>query len=165
MSAAASELLPRLVTQAQLETERSAILAWATKRGWRVEISPAGRVIRAGTTHPAARLALTAVADCAWYPSAAPAWRFMDAGGDSPRSAYPAPGGVPGITGSIFHPNGLICAPWNRLAYSELGGVHNDWGGIANWKTAARGYTQAHTIADMLQTLMIHLMASPGMMA
>ncbi len=165
MSAAASELLPRFVTQAQLETEQPAIAAWATKHGWSIGISPADRMIRVRTTHPAAVLTLAAVADCAWYPSAPPAWQFVDAAGASPRSAYPAPGNIAGISGSIFHPNGLICAPWNRLAYSELGGVHNDWGGIANWKTAARGYTQAHTIADMLQTLMIHLMASPGMMA
>jgi hypothetical protein len=161
---AASELLPRLVTQAQLETERPAILAWAAKYGWSVGISPADRMIRVGTSHPAAGVALTGLADCAWYPSAAPAWQFVNAAGASARSAYPAPGNTPGISGSIFHRNGLICAPWNRLAYGELGGVHSDWGGIVNWKTAARGYTQAHTIADMLQALMIHLMASPGMM-
>ncbi len=104
-------------------------------------------------------------ADCTGYPSVAPAWRFLDPAVQSPRSAYPTPGQQPGINGSVFHGNELVCAPWNRLAYRDLGGVHNDWGALLAWKTAAHGYTQAHTIADMLQTLSVHLMASPGMMA
>jgi hypothetical protein len=165
MSAAASEVLPRLMTRAQLAAEQPAILAWAARMaGWAVDVSLPDLVIAASTVHPQCQAPLIVTADCSWYPVAAPAWRFADAAGDSPKSAFPAPGSTPAIKGSIFHPNGLICAPWNRLAYAEFGGVHNDWGGIVNWKAAAPGYTQAHTVADMLQTLAVHLTASPAMM-
>jgi hypothetical protein len=165
MSVEASEVLPRLMTRAQLETEHSAILAWAARMAdWSVEMSLTDLVIDVFAAHPATSMKLGVTVDCSGYPSVAPAWRFVDDAGASPKSAFPAPGNVPGINGSIFHSNGLICAPWNRLAYRELGGVHDDWGGIVNWRTAARGFTQAHTVPDMLQTLAVHLKASPGMM-
>lgn len=157
-------MLPPLVTRAQLETELAAITAWANKYGWRAEVEPASRLVEARTVHPAIGARLAVNADCAGYPSVAPAWRFIDQAGGSPKSAFPAPGARQGINGSIFHSNGLICAPWNRLAYRELGGVHDDWGALTCWKTAASGYTQALTIADMLHTIRFHLLVSPGMM-
>ncbi|MFC0028006.1 hypothetical protein ACFFMM_00510 [Micromonospora chaiyaphumensis] len=67
------------------------------------------------------------------------------------------------MPGSIFHPNRLICAPWNRLAYAEHGGPHPDWGALTNWKTAGAGYTKADTLADMLSQIHLHLTLSPGM--
>ena len=158
-------MLPALVTRAQLETEFTAIMAWVGRAGWRADVEPTGRLVTARTAHPRTGTALTVQADCTGYPSVPPAWRFLDHAGQSPKSAYPAPGQQPGINGSVFHGNGLVCAPWNRLAYQDLGGVHGDWGALPAWKTAAPGYTQAHTIADMLQTLSVHLAASPGMMA
>jgi hypothetical protein len=158
-------VLPRLITGAQLQAELPAVLEWQARAGgWDIEVDAAELVVRVTTTHPAEGVELVVTGNCWGYPSVPPAWRFLDAAGASPKSAFPAPGSVPGITGSIFHGNGLICAPWNRLAYRELGGVHDDWGSIVNWRTAARGYTQAHTIADMLQTMSVHVVASPGMM-
>jgi hypothetical protein len=82
---------------------------------------------------------------------------------------YPAAATGPvanGPNGSIFQPNPTICAPWNRLAYQAHNGIHaTDWTSTADWKTTATDYTQAHTIADMLDTLRVHLRASPGMAA
>jgi hypothetical protein len=157
-------VLPALVTRAQLEVELPAIMVWGDRVGWRVNVESASRLVTACTVHPVVGLPLHVRVDCRNYPSIAPAWRFLDQAGESPRSAYPAPGQRAGINGSIFHGNGLVCAPWNRLAYKDYGGVHADWGAFTAWKTAAPTYTQAHTIADMLQTLSVHLIASPGMM-
>jgi hypothetical protein len=135
-------VLPALVTRAQLEIEFPAIMVWADRAGWRAEVEPASRLVTACTVHPKDGTALRAQADCTGYPSVAPAWRFLDHAGQSPKSAYPAPGQQPGINGSVFHGNGLVCAPWNRLAYKDLGGVHDDWGALPGWKTAAPGYTR-----------------------
>lgn len=91
-----------------------------------------------------------------------PIWRFVD-----PRTrevigppAYPQP-----ISGSVLHPNGLICAPWSRLAYSSEGGPHNDWGTPTGWKTAASGSSHALTIPDMIQRLVREVRQSRGRMA
>jgi hypothetical protein len=83
-------------------------------------------------------------------------------------SYYPAPAShtlTNGPNGSIFHPNAVICAPWNRLAFQAHGGIHGDWTSTVDWKTTATQYTQAHTIGDMLSTLHLHLRASPGRVA
>ena len=100
-------------------------------------------------------------ADLTGYPAHPPAWWC----GSSPaeRSGYPAPGTTPGVSGSVFHNQPCICAPWNRLAYAENSGPHNDWT-LGAWKTSGTQYTQAHTVADMLSTLRLHLQHSPGMM-
>jgi hypothetical protein len=78
-------------------------------------------------------------------------------------ATFPTGGQIPGVTGSIFHPNRLICAPWSRPAYGEHGGPHSDWGGQTNWTSAATGYTKADTLADMLSQIAMHLAVSPGM--
>lgn len=93
-----------------------------------------------------------------------PTWRFLD-----PRdareigtAAYPE-GDWPG--GSIFHSNGIICAPWSRDAYSDRGGPHGDWGGARAWTTAGAQYTQATTVPDMLQRIFFEVQRSPRRMA
>jgi hypothetical protein len=67
------------------------------------------------------------------------------------------------VPGSIFHPNRLICAPWNRLAYGEHGGPHADWGGQTSWTSVGAGYTKGDTLGDMLSQIALHLAVSPGM--
>lgn len=69
--------------------------------------------------------------DCADYPGIPPAWHFrspisgcLDLRPDIPRG------------GGFFHGAGVICAPWNRLAYKsyEPNGPHADWL-ISDWKS------------------------------
>lgn len=40
------------------------------------------------------------------------------------------------IGSAYFHGSGVICAPWNRLAYKEVNpnGPHSDWQ-LSNWKS------------------------------
>lgn len=76
------------------------------------------------------------------YPAICPAWQFN---GISPRSENTKFGA------SIFHANGVICAPFNRLAYQEKGGPHGDWGGCTNWKSVRGGnMVLALSIPDMV---------------
>lgn len=64
---------------------------------------------------------------CDRYPELPPAWHFwnpetrlLDQPADTPAG------------GSFFHASGVICAPWNRLAYTAPG-PHPEWE-IGNWR-------------------------------
>jgi hypothetical protein len=72
--------------------------------------------------------------DCECYPAMPPAWHWYNAESgerDQPRDT-PEHGG-------FFHSAGVICAPWNRLAYKseDARGPHNDWS-IGDWRANAR---------------------------
>jgi hypothetical protein len=47
----------------------------------------------------------------------------------------------------------VICAPFNRLAYTNHAGPHGDWGGPSNWLEAGPAQVHAETIGDMLQAI------------
>ncbi len=77
--------------------------------------------------------------DCDGYAVTPPAWRWCDAKAEM----RDAPSCTPEGSG-FLHSNGVICAPWNRLAYKDLDarGPHNDWT-IGDWRnnTHTRGCT------------------------
>jgi hypothetical protein len=151
------------VTQAVMASEMPAITAWAERHQWTIHIDLDSQTVTAQTTHPVENAPVVFHADLTGYPALPPTWTCRDDLGGSPRNAFPLAGTSPAITGSVFHSNQVICAPWSRLAYSEHGGPHSDWGGPTQWKTAAPTYTTAHSLADMLNTLRLHLAVSPGM--
>lgn len=84
------------------------------------------------------------------YPTRPPAWRWSDERGDevdTPR--------VTAFGGAFFHGNGVICAPWNLLAYKseDARGPHEDWV-IGNW--VENRYTrQCMTLAAMAARIAI----------
>jgi hypothetical protein len=94
-----------------------------------------------------------------------PEWRFVDPRNEEEigQPAYPHPGPFPG--GSVLHGNGVICAPWNRLAYGDRGGPHPDWQDAASWQTTAPGSTRALTIPDMLGRIRAEVEISPRRLA
>ena len=59
---------------------------------------------------------------------------------------------------------GIICAPFNRLAYATHDGPHSNWGDAAQWMTAGPGYVYAVTIGDMLQLILRDFSLSKGRM-
>jgi hypothetical protein len=89
-------------------------------------------------------------------------WRFLDPrnGQEVGTAAYPQ-----AASGTVFHGQGLICAPWSRLAYQLHGGPHTDWGALTDWKTFRPPYTYAVTIPDMLDRLLRDTQKSTGRMA
>lgn len=67
---------------------------------------------------------------CNGFPVTPPAWHWYDeATGDCDR-AQDTPKGS-----GFFHSAGVICAPWNRLAYNTVDprGPHGDWT-IGDWR-------------------------------
>jgi hypothetical protein len=67
--------------------------------------------------------------DCDQYKVRPPAWRWCDASGEHADRPADRPKGS-----GYLHPGGVICAPWNRLAYKAVdpGGPHEDWR-IGDW--------------------------------
>lgn len=74
---------------------------------------------------------------CDGYPAMPPAWHWfnpetgdIDGRGDTPKG------------GNFLHSHGVICAPWNRLAYTTVDsrGPHSDWQ-IGAWQQ--NPYTKA----------------------
>jgi hypothetical protein len=67
---------------------------------------------------------------CDRYPAMPPAWHWLN----PETMEYDRPQDTP-KGGGFFHGNGVICAPWNRLAYKseDPRGPHNDWT-IGNWR-------------------------------
>lgn len=156
--------IPIAVTQAVIASELSAITAWAGRNThWSVSADIEALQLTAETLHPVTEAKLRIIADLDGYPGIPPRWQFVDPStGEPTPQAFPLGGAIPGISGSIFHGNRVICAPWSRLAYAEFNGPHGDWGPLTNWKSAAPTYTKADTLADMLDQIALHLSVSPG---
>lgn len=83
---------------------------------------------------------------CNKFPGFPPAFRWYD-----PKTKkLDQPENTPAANGGFFHAKGIICAPWNRLAYSseDARGPHGDWD-IGNWR--ANSHTKGcTTLAAML---------------
>jgi hypothetical protein len=165
MSALASEMPNADEARIHLESESPAIEAWAARHGWEVTVDLEELTLMAVTSHPALPdVRVRFRADLSNYPLHPPRWKCIDENGGTPDSAFPTPGVVTnGPLSSIFHGSKIICAPWSADAYAENGGPHNDWVSMNNWKDVLPPTSQAHTIADMLSALELHLKASPGM--
>jgi hypothetical protein len=154
--------LPPTLARAEVERDLVAAAAWARRHGWALRGDPDALELRASTYHPASKRLLEIRATLDEYPALPPAWRFVLPGTDeSPPAAWPLAGQLAGVSGSIFHPNPCICAPWNRLAYTAHGGPHSEWV-MASWRAIGGGSTKADHLADMLDQLHMHLSASPG---
>ena len=152
-------MIPAVVTAAAVDAEFPAVTAWAARRpSWAVRYDATTLILYADTIHPMTGQPVAIAAELTGYRAVPPAWTIA-----GPNGTFPTNGQIPGVSGSIFHPNRLICAPWNRLAYGEHGGPHPDWDGQTNWTSAGTGYTKADTLADMLSQIALHLAASPGM--
>lgn len=154
-------MVPTEVTRAVLDDELPPAVALAERRGGRIDIDLDALAVRVHMIHPADQAPLLLGGEFTGYRALPPAWVFLDpATGQPARAANPAPGSGMGQS-SIFHSNGFICAHWSRMAYGELGGPHGGWGAASGWVNVKEG-TQAHTVAEMLSTVYVHLRHSPG---
>lgn len=151
------------VTRAVVEEELDPAWEWATRAGVGLEWLQENLELRAILNQPKTGARFYLLGRCDEYRLLPPIWDFRDSSwaGESARQNFPGPGAPPGI-GSIFHSNGVICAPFNRLAYAGYSGLHSDWGAAQNWVHVAPGHVRADTIADMLATIQLHLNYSTG---
>ncbi len=143
-----------------MEGELPALHGYADRHGWQVMWEPDRLLVTVDGRHPGAGTKSRLHADVTDYRSVPPAWTFGN-DADSPGTRFPEPGTVPGDIQSIYHPSGVICAPFNMLAYQTHGGPHGDWGGPANWLQVT-GKVTAKTLGDMLAHIVLHLKYSPG---
>jgi hypothetical protein len=67
---------------------------------------------------------------CDHYSAEPPAWHLYDPQSKQRDQQKDTPKPV-----GFFHSNGVICAPWNRLAYTSIDarGPHADWS-IGDWR-------------------------------
>lgn len=156
------------LTEVVVAVELAAATAWASRHGWTLTYDASVKRGTATATHPVTGAPVEFNFDTTAYPDRQPPAWWCGSEQPDPRN-YPAgPAETkPGFpNGSIFHGQPVICAPWNRLAYAQVvpGAPHSEWT-LASWKTMAPEYTQAHSIADMLAALDLHLGISPGMQA
>jgi hypothetical protein len=147
--------------------EVPAAVAWARRRGLDLAYDATALTVRlvldgpgVSDQRPCERYVVQGVLED--YDVLPPAWRFIDprTAGVIGQAAYPRP-----VGNSVLHGNGVICAPWNRLAYQVDGGPHGDWGPTTGWKMPRSGYTQALTIPDMLDRIHREVKRSRGRMA
>lgn len=157
--------VPPHVTRAVLEGELPPARSLADRLGWSMSFDSDRFLLEFGFAHSRADRRLLLLAAVDGYKALPPAWRFLDpATRAEGKAAWPAPGSVAGKS-SIFHNKPVLCAPFNRLAYSIHDGPHNDWGGPEAWLSVNKpDQVRAVTIAEMMQVIRLHVSASQSMM-
>lgn len=158
-------MVPAETTLAIVTPELALAKVWAERHGWEINFDPDALLLSCHATHPAKNESLHLTGALDGYRALPPAWRFLDKTGQHVKAAYPAPGALPGGKSSIFHTQPVICAHFNRLAYSEGDGPHKgDWKSAINWLAITGDMVRATTLAEMLQAIEVHLRFSPGWM-
>lgn len=156
------------ITRAFIEAELPAVEEFCRRHGlgWtcdlerlRAELTLQGPDAQDGTMAD-----YLATADLTGYRTLPPWWRMVD-----PRTKSEiGPAGPPNptrttFTSSIFHGSGVLCAPWNRGAYKQLGGPHDNWGDVTGWEQV-RGTTIALTLGEMVDRIYRETQESRGRM-
>ncbi len=152
--------VPRDTTLAAVEVELPALMAYGERHGWKIDWVPDQLRLNCAHAHSADGSPLRLCADLTGYRAIPPAWSIEPVEGGTVRR-LPIPHGIVPGQSSIFHSGCDICAPFNRRAFSENGGPHNDWGGASRW-LEVRTVVQGRTLADMIAVITAHLRASPG---
>lgn len=157
--------VPRDITIAVVAGELPAADAYAVRHGWRLNWEKEDLALFAEGIHPADKTPVRWKADVTSYRALPPVWSCFQGEIKEEKLAwkprFPKGGTLPGGVGSIFHSAGLICAPFNRLAFAQHSGPHSDWGGPADW-LKVRGKVRATTLAEMIAQIVVDLTYSPG---
>jgi hypothetical protein len=161
-------LLPLDAVRASVTAELTAARAWAERHRYELDWLDESMELRLRLDGPNAEPYLL-VGTFEDYPTLPPTWRFVHpmTGERIGRAAYPSPAnpyprGSPLVIDSGLE-GAVICAHFNRLAFTEEGGPHGDWGPLANWQNpGASSYTFAVTIPDMLARIALDVRDSNG---
>jgi hypothetical protein len=138
------------VAELTVTEELAAIREITASRGWVLKELD---TLRFHLTLPARdKSVFHLLVDCEGYKVQPPAWRWSDATGEHTDQPADSPQGS-----GFLHTSGVICAPWNRLAYKSVDsrGPHGDWT-IGNWleNSHTRGCT---TLAHMALRIYVEL--------
>lgn len=131
-----------------VEEELAELAANATEIGWSLTVLEGGAFVLGVAAKNGTKLFWRCETDR--YPTFPPAWHWADATGD----VIDVPS-VTGVGGNFFHTSGVVCAPWNRLAYKAIDarGPHDDWT-IGDWLTNTRT-RQCTTLSAMATRLAV----------
>ncbi len=165
-------MIPLAATDAAIADELPGAMAWARRRQIVMDTrSIPVRTLRLVLEQPESNEKFYLQATFEDYRAYPPLWQWYDASWSSTDALHLSPqdaGNRPASLGSsmfIKHGGkGLICAPFNRLAYGAHEGPHSDWGSLAQWMTAAEGYVHAVKLGDMLSAILRDFRHSSGRM-
>ena len=117
------------VAQLSVDEELEPLAQIAARRGWTVERQDATSFILNLPARDDSSFWL--LCRCDGYPGLPPRWHWYN----PETKAIDQPRDTP-TGGAFFHSSGVICAPWNRLAYKseDARGPHSDWT-IGAWRT------------------------------
>ena len=169
-------LIPTGETRVVIEPEIRGAQAWAERRGIVCTWIAEALELRVLLVQSAESTTFYLRGRFDNYRALAPEWTFTDCTWTiaGKLSEFPKPITVPPpVTASIFlnfNGKGVICAPFNRLAYASGSGPHQDWGGPEQWlqasdKTSANKQVRADTVGDMLQVLRRDFLLTRGRVA
>lgn len=158
----------RADTLLYVEDEFPGAQAWAERRRAALVWVPDLLELRVVLTQPQTREHFYLRGHVDEYRELPPSWAFTDKAWTAAPSLplFPKVSSTPyGSPLFITSTNGpVICAPFNRLAYSVHGGPHGDWT-LAAWLTAGQaGQVRADCIGDMLSIIYRDFMLSSGRM-
>ena len=161
-------MVPGNTTISFVEHELEGAHAWATRHGVSLKWHPDELALHVTMEQTSTGDIFYLLGRFENYREEPPEWLFCDErwAGKVDRKYFPQPQSA--SIGSTFLSNGpkapVICAPFNRLAYAEHDGPHDDWGSSAQWITPKGGSVYATNIGDMLQAIRRDLNASKGRM-
>ena len=162
-------MLPSAVTDAAIENELPGALAWAQRR--RIALDTRllrERIIRAVLVQQDEGEKFYLQGSFDDYKELPPIWDWCDESWSNTGALHLSPRVDNSPFGSSMfiqhNSRGIICAPFNRLAYATHDGPHSNWGDAAQWMTAGPGYVYAVTIGDMLQLILRDFSLSKGRM-
>jgi hypothetical protein len=151
-----------------VESELEGARAWAARHALDIEWKPELLELRATLVQRSTGDPFYLRGQFTDFREMPPFWDFTDsawcAGGvlaNFPKTQSPAFGSP------VFlqHNNqGVICVPFNRLAYRSNGGPHGDWGDSTAWLTAGLQYAHADHVGDMLQIILRDFSRTDGRM-
>ena len=162
-------MLPRAVTDAAICDELPGAMAWAERHDIAMDTrSVADRIIRSVFVQPENDEKFYLQGTFRDYRAYPPIWEWYDESWSSTEGLHLSPKpGHSSFGSSMFIKHGgrgLICAPFNLLAYGVHNGPHSEWGNPAQWMTAGKNYVHAVTIGDMLNSILRDFRYSIGRM-
>lgn len=160
------------VAQARVEEELPLARAWAERQDLELSWDEKDLKLRLPLEGPGPEEGETEqyllIGDFTDYKALPPSWRFVhpETEEDIGAAAYPLPGPNHPRGSPLFidgQNGGVICAPFNRLAFSVEGGPHGDWGNLTSWQNAGvASQARGQTLVEMLAAIYLDVCHSRG---
>lgn len=161
-------MIPAEETLILATDELAGVRSWAERHGVWMEWIPETLELRVKLVQPETNALYFLRGRFPDYRALPPEWTFTDEGWQQTGRQCDSPKSVQmGTRASIFLQHkgaAVVCAPFNRLAFTEFGGPHGDWDGLANWLNAGTAQIHAETMGDMLQAMYLYFLVTRARM-